>query len=88
MEANVVYVPPHMQARLDFQSGMLYSQERDFKTAYSYFFEAYEAYDQINELPRSVESIKMMIMCKDMLNQPNDVAVFFTGKVALKYSCL
>lgn len=86
MEANVVYVPPQMQARLDFQSGMLYSQEHDFKTAYSYFFESFEAYDQLNDLKHSVQALKMMVMAKDMLNQTNDVDLFFTGKIAMKYN--
>ena len=76
-----------MQARLDFQSGMLYSQERDFKTAYSYFFESFEGYDQLNDRKRSVPALKMMIMCKDMINKPDDVTVLFTGKMALQYSC-
>ncbi len=38
--SNNVYCQPSLIAEIDLMSGTLYSQEQDYKTAYSYFYEA------------------------------------------------
>lgn len=66
--ANSVYCPPHLQAQLDLQAGAINADEKDYKTAYSYFFEALEGFTQVDENDvRALSSLKYMLLCKIMM---------------------
>jgi 26S proteasome regulatory subunit N6 len=83
--ANSVYCPPLTQAALDIQSGLLHAEEKDFKTAYSYFFESMEAFASQSD-SRSLLSLKYMLLCKIMLNLADEVDALVLTKLAVQHS--
>jgi 26S proteasome regulatory subunit N6 len=83
--ANAVYVPPSLQADMDAQSGILHGEEKDFKTAYSYFYEAFEQFNALDD-PRSILVLKYMLLSKIMAGDVMDVSSIISSKAGLKYA--
>ncbi|CAD6886825.1 unnamed protein product [Tilletia laevis] len=83
--ANAIYCPPTLQAQLDLQSGVLHAEDKDYTTGYSYFFETLEGF-AAQEDPRAPSALKYMLLCKIMLNLPDDISSIIQGKLALKYA--
>ncbi|EJU05145.1 PCI-domain-containing protein [Dacryopinax primogenitus] len=84
--ANSIYCPPHLQAQLDMQSGLLLAEDKDYKTAYSYFFEAFEGMGGVEDAPGALAALKYMLLCKIMLNAPEDVNTIMNVKLASKHA--
>jgi len=82
--ANSIYCPPHLQSQLDLQSGVLHAEDKDYTTAYSYFFETFENLSSQDD-PGALNALKYMLLCKVMLNLPEDVTSLLSIKLALKY---
>ena len=82
---NSVYCPPLLQATLDNQSGILHAEEKDYETAYSYFYEAMEGFAAQDDV-RASQVVKYMLLSKIMLNNTDDVNSILSGKLATKYA--
>ncbi|CAG80786.1 hypothetical protein B0I72DRAFT_114251 [Yarrowia lipolytica] len=82
--ANAVYCPPLTQAALDTMSGILQADDKDYKTAFSYFYEAFEGYVG-QENPKAGTVLKYMLLCKIMLNLADDVETILNNKSAQAY---
>jgi len=82
--ANSIYCPPALQAELDLMSGILQSEDKDYKTAYSYFFESFESFNSL-ESPKTIYPLKYMILSKIMIGAIDDVNAIVNGKYGLKY---
>lgn len=88
--ANSIYCPPHLQAQLDLQSGILHAEDKDLTTAYSYFYETFEntTSQGDSEGTKALTALKYMLLCKVMLNLPEDVTAVLSLKAAQKYTQL
>jgi 26S proteasome regulatory subunit N6 len=62
--ANAIYVAPNLQASIDSMSGTIHTEEGDYNTAHSYFLEAFEQLDQMNEEEQAVTCLKYMMLCR------------------------
>jgi len=85
--ANSTYCPPMLQAEMDALAGTLCAEENDFKTGFSYFYEAFECQNQFGEEGNieAVLALKYMLLCKIMLKQKDEVNNIINGKNAVKY---
>lgn len=81
MTANAIYVPPSLQAAMDKQSGILHAEEKDYTTAYSYFFEAFEQYQSLHS-DETAMALKYMLLSKVMLGHSADVQQLVQGKAS------
>jgi 26S proteasome regulatory subunit N6 len=85
--ANAIYCPVLLQSEIDMISGIISAQENDFKTAFSYFNEAFESLHQNNEKIRATRALRYMLLSKIMAELPKDVEQIIHSKiVALEYA--
>ncbi|PRT52815.1 putative 26S proteasome regulatory subunit rpn6 [Wickerhamiella sorbophila] len=83
--ANSIYCPPKTQAELDTVSGVLQAEDGDYKTAFSYFYEAFEGYAGQND-PRAVDVLRYLFLVKIMLNLTDDVDQLVANKTVKQYA--
>lgn len=81
--ANSIYCPTLTMAELDLMSGILHCEDKDYKTAYSYFFESFEAFHSQtgpNTFDKACQVLKYMLLSKIMLNLIDDVKTILNAK--------
>lgn len=83
--ANAIYCPPQLQAEIDIMSGVLHCEEKDYKTGYSYFYEAHEGLNSIGEM-KAMQPLKYMLLCKIMSQRPDDVQNLIVTKAGVKFT--
>lgn len=83
--ANAIHVPTWLQAKIDLEAGILHAHDSDFKTAYSYFFESFEAYNQTKNTKLATESLVYMLMSKVMVGKARAVESIVSGKAMLQF---
>ncbi|KAF8822463.1 PCI domain-containing protein [Cardiosporidium cionae] len=98
--ANAIHCPPILQGDIDVQAGMMHAQEKDCKTAFSYFFEAFEAFSTLVsssstssysrsatvEEKKALQAFKYMLLAKILCGHPEEVSILLSGKHGLKYA--
>ncbi|EZG43646.1 putative 26S proteasome non-ATPase regulatory subunit [Gregarina niphandrodes] len=68
---NAINCPPNLQADIDLVAGSLHAEEGDFRTAYSYFYEAFDALIHLQQQQKkttiedkAASAFKYMILCR------------------------
>lgn len=85
--ANAIYVPVATQAEIDAQSGVLHAEEKDYKTGYSYFFEAFEQCASLGgDAKGAVPALKYMLLCKVMAGGAADVPALAAAKAGGRFA--
>ena len=94
--SSSIYIAPAIAAAIDMQAGTLHADDADFKTAYSYYFEAFEAFLTVSKTSttaapeaaaeKAKRAFKYMLLCKVMSGRPQDVHTIIAGKVGLTFA--
>lgn len=82
--ANSIYVAPSLQASIDSMSGVLHCEERDYNTAHSYFLEAFEQLDQMDDRVKALPCLKYMMLCKILDSLGKALSLSAKGGVGAK----
>lgn len=83
--ATSVNLHPYVQAEIDCLSGYIATEERDYSTGFSYFYEAFQGLTNLKDIIKAKQPLLYMIMCK-ILNKSNDDALsIINSKVCLAH---
>ena len=77
---------------MDLLSGILYCEEKDHRTSYSYFLEAFEAYNVLykqhereGDWANATHCLRSMVLSKILNNQAHEVTALLSAKNTVRY---
>ena len=82
--ANAIYVAPTLQSTIDSMSGTLHCEEGDYNTAHSYFLEAFEQLNQMDDRERAIKALKYMMLCRILDSLTKALKLSAAGGVGAK----
>lgn len=66
-------------------SGLIAADEKDYTTAYSYFYETFEGYRSMNDLEKAGQAFKFMLFSKIMNKNSEDALSLINSALSLKF---
>lgn len=85
--ANAIYCPPLQQAEIDMQSGVLCAEEMDFKTGFSYLYEAFEGYHGLGDHSRQArEALRAALLMKVASGSIDELRSLLAAKSVQQYT--
>ncbi|SCV04343.1 LANO_0G09626g1_1 [Lachancea nothofagi CBS 11611] len=80
--ANSIYCPTLTVAELDLMSGILHCEDKDYKTAFSYFYESFEGFhnQSTNFQEKAAQVLNYMLLSKIMVNLIDEVNSILNAK--------
>ena len=76
--AAAVYIPPLLQGDLDLESGIIFIEESEYRTANSYLMEAFEAFDS-SKSPLASCALRYGLLSKILNGHPEECYSTVTG---------
>lgn len=86
VDANSLFIQPTLQGEIDMCSGFINGMEKDYTTAASYFYEAFENYYSLNMKKEMITALKYLILMKLMQKRINDIEGLMINKHIVLYS--
>ena len=76
--AAAVYTSQLLQGQLDLESGIIFTEEKDYRTANSYFSEAFDAFCDAGDI-RAVDALTYGLLCKILDGRPQECATSYAN---------
>jgi len=82
--ATTVNLHPAVQAEIDLLSGYIATEEKDYSTGYSYFYEAYQGYTNLKD-QKAKQVLLYMLVCKILVKANDDVFALLNSKLGVQH---